>query len=403
MLSSATCQSLVGHAWQGSQHDLPGRIGEFVERSEGAFGDSASKLARQHTLIGFYLPWRTFTQQEKALQAMEGRGIGMLKMYLGLPASRLGASHPLKFCPECFTRDRDSHGVAYWHLAHQYPGVWICTEHGCVLLESNIKTTGVGRFLWHLPKLKSTQPLFGGSKPSPTSLAVITALSRLVCRASTLPPSTCIDYERLLHVYRRELRSQGLISDSGRLVLSKICEKYQATTVHFYFVPELSSLHQESVALQTQLRRQLNGPRPGTHPLRHLVFILVFFGDWSSFWDVYQSREGVQMMHDTPADLPAQSLTPTRRNTLKREKFLRLMTNDGYSASRAANEVGVDRHTGVVWATAQGLPTHSHFNYPPGTRMNLLKALKRGADIAQLAKKHAVSVQSVTQIGRAHV
>ena len=47
--------------------------------------------------------------------------------------------------------DLAKYGWRYWHLAHQYPGVWACAEHGTFLRESNIKATGVGRFQWHLP------------------------------------------------------------------------------------------------------------------------------------------------------------------------------------------------------------------------------------------------------------
>src|SRR3546814_18405991 len=73
-----------------------------------------------------------------------------IKGLLGLPASRIRANHPLKFCFLCLESDRRQSGVAYWHLTHQLPGVWICPAHNCFLLPSTHKATGVGRFLWYL-------------------------------------------------------------------------------------------------------------------------------------------------------------------------------------------------------------------------------------------------------------
>ena len=154
-LSRATCMALFGHPRNGSQHDFPGRVGEFVERTGGAFGISASDLITEHTVFRFYMAWCSEQATNAAINSMTGSGgIGALKMNLGLPSSRLRANHPLKFCPICLSQDKKMHGAGYWHLAHQYPGVWICLAHDCGLVESNIKATGVGRFDWHLPTLR---------------------------------------------------------------------------------------------------------------------------------------------------------------------------------------------------------------------------------------------------------
>src|SRR3546814_5850196 len=56
-----------------------------------------------------------------------------IKGLLWLPASRIRANHPLKFCFLFLESDRRQSGVAYWHLTHQLPGVWICPAHNCFL------------------------------------------------------------------------------------------------------------------------------------------------------------------------------------------------------------------------------------------------------------------------------
>lgn len=56
-------------------------------------------------------------------------------------------------------KDLSEHGWLYWHLPHQFPGVWVCPWHGRPLLTSKLKSTGVERFQWHLPDASSLEDM----------------------------------------------------------------------------------------------------------------------------------------------------------------------------------------------------------------------------------------------------
>ena len=49
-----TCLSLFGHPRQGSAHDIPIRVDEFTERTNGVFGDSQSVIL-ERTILPFFL------------------------------------------------------------------------------------------------------------------------------------------------------------------------------------------------------------------------------------------------------------------------------------------------------------------------------------------------------------
>ena len=186
-LSRATCLMLFGHPSSGSQHDFPSRIGELVERTRGLFGASPRNLIIDRTLLRFFIAWRSVQVVDEAVALMSGSGIGALKMTLGLPSSRLRANHPLKFCPLCLRQDKATYGVGYWHLAHQYPGIWICLTHDCGLIESTVKSTGVGRFQWHLPSIREAYPPFDIQILGTTGKTRLRSLAESISEASSLP------------------------------------------------------------------------------------------------------------------------------------------------------------------------------------------------------------------------
>ena len=398
MLSSATCRMLFGHSRQGAQHDFPGRIGEFMTRTHGVFGCSPESVIRDHTPIRFYLPWRSVVDTQNAIRAMTAGGIGALKMHLGLPSSRLRAHHPLKLCLDCLNADREQHGLAYWHLEHQFPGVWACIKHGSGLFESNLKTSGVERFLWQFPDIRQVYPSFERLKPSLKTLELIQALSSLITRASSVPSGMHFDYTRLFRVYRRTLREQGLISDADRIALRQVCARYQACTAQLVVIEELRGLHQGKMAVEAQLSRMLRGPRPDTHPLRHLVFILAFFENWETFWRAYQGHE---VSATDPLDKATRAPLMIKAGITFSENYkqvIRLMQEERYSATRAADQVGVARHTAIVWAIKEGLRTSTRSQQTADVRARMIASLQRGDDYKQIANSFEVSAQVITRL-----
>jgi hypothetical protein len=151
-LASITSSQLFGSATAGLRHDFPSRLNHFIAVSRGAWG-SVDELIQQGTVLPFYHPFISPEISDQVVDKMRGESVAYAKYLLGLPASRIGAAHPLKSCPVCRERDKAVDGVAYWHRNHQLPSVWACLQHGVLLQQAEVKTNLVGRLQWLLPEL----------------------------------------------------------------------------------------------------------------------------------------------------------------------------------------------------------------------------------------------------------
>ena len=163
-----TCRRFFGHAYQGSSHDFPARLNHFVGATKAELG-SAREIFWNRTLIPYYLATRGPLDRSRELGFARESGLGHVKARLGLLASRFGGAHPLKSCPSCESVDRETYGVAYWHLSHQYPGVWLCVKHAEPLRRSRLRAPGQGFAAWGLPEPEMRQPA-SKSGLSPTEL-----------------------------------------------------------------------------------------------------------------------------------------------------------------------------------------------------------------------------------------
>ncbi|HBZ82757.1 MULTISPECIES: TnsD family Tn7-like transposition protein [Brevibacillus] len=72
----------------------------------------------------------------------EGRGQGYGQEYIPWlmiqPANGVKNNKFLRYCTMCVDRDRLQYGIAYWHRAHQLPGVTVCHLHSSLLIDSNV-------------------------------------------------------------------------------------------------------------------------------------------------------------------------------------------------------------------------------------------------------------------------
>ena len=122
--SARSAEILFGGRRMGTHHDLPSALDAFVLWTEGRLG-AADHLARDHTLLRYYRPFVSATEVDAAVRVMRGPSVAHLKFRLGLLTSRFRADHPLKACASCMRADHVRSGWVYWHMQHQYPGVWI--------------------------------------------------------------------------------------------------------------------------------------------------------------------------------------------------------------------------------------------------------------------------------------
>ena len=386
----------------GIAHDLPSRVDEFVSRTDGALGDSRS-IIREHTLLAFYLPFLEPSAAEHAIEAMRGTTIASLKMALGLPATRLRVNDPLKACPSCMSNDRRTFSVAYWHLAHQYPGVCVWRTHGDALLRATVKSTGVGRFQWTLPSEDALEACVGSEVGGDSRLApVLRSLADAAHEVAHRPEGVPFDRARFISISIAKLQQRGLITASGRWHPEQIGLDLSAFLGQFAAVPELASLAMEPSAAVDMLRRLLSAKHAARHPLKYIVVGTWLFGNWLQHLDRHHaSPTSMTMLTRPPPRNEGRQAARNRPTAEIKARVLALLKLDHLAPSSAARRLGVDPHTAIAWAAQQGIKTTARpKKIDSQTRKRLIQGLERGRPKEVLAERFGISVGSVTRILR---
>ncbi|WP_374514459.1 TnsD family Tn7-like transposition protein [Niveibacterium sp.] len=396
-LASTTASILFGHAHGGTHHDLPTRLDEFARRTAGLLGDAVS-IGASRTMFRYYRTFLPADERGHVLDALRGPTVAHLKLRLGLLTSRFRAHHPLKACESCMREDADRHGSAYWHLAHQFPGVWTCTRHGDLLRESMFKATGVGRFQWHLPELSALQAWDTKQRAAlePRSERIV-ALSRLITTLVDASREVPIAPGRLTELYRMVLAERGWTTPSGSLRIARIAESFADYAGALRLIPELRALPESAAEAVRQLPRLLRPMRSGTHPIRHFVIIGWLFDGPQPFLDAYQATAKDVLRHAVVADgVQPMSLPASQLDVLRA-----LVANEGLSVTGAAHRLGVDVATAAAWAARCGItPSRRPKRLQAFALRDLITDLRGGLDKALAADRYAVSVSTVTRILR---
>lgn len=115
-------------------HDVPPRLARFVELTNGRLG-SAQAILSTRTVLGGHLPFLEEARRSAAIAALVAGDGARANLHLGLRASKMPSTHPLRFCEVCAAEDRATLGYARWRLVHQLPAVWMCDAHSTTLVE----------------------------------------------------------------------------------------------------------------------------------------------------------------------------------------------------------------------------------------------------------------------------
>ena len=390
--SAQTCQLIFGSARAGTHHDLPNSLGAFAQRTNALLGEVDS-IARERTLLKFYAAFAPQSETENAVVCMSSTSVAHLKLRLGILTSRFRANHPLKACPQCVEQDLRETGWAYWHLKHQFPGVWMCTTHKQPLLQSALKANGVERFQWLLPRLSELNP--ASVKPSETaSCSMLLSLAELIEHLVQSPAHQPLRLGKLHEIYRRELRQRGWIAGAASLRTGQIATAFLNYCEPLRRIPEFAALAEDEAGMVTQLGRLLRPPRSGTHPIRHLLLIHWLFGDAQRF-DCAMKSEGANNHAPTQDDV----LTALPVVDPRIDRLCSLIQEEGQSVRKAASLVGVDPQTALVWAAKAGIAiSRRPQKLSIDVRAKAIRNLRKGTDKEQVASLAGVSVGTISRL-----
>lgn len=394
-LAEQTTSTLFGHRRHGNQHDFPSHIKEFVDRVGPALGN-AEAIAGSRSILPFYLPLRTQAEINRAVAALTGAPIGVLKYQLGILTSRFRANHPLKACPACMDHDAAEFGNAYWHREHQFPGVWVCPIHQTALLEATVKSTGVERFGWSLPCSEKLKPATAATMSNET-VTLAFQLAQLVKAWSALPPNVQLDASVLSKTYQQALPGNHSSRQERKACRLQWAADFCSQIAPLRVLPELSGFPATPQSASLQIDRWIFNPRGNTHPLRHLSLILWLFPNWESFWRSYLKIASLPDVEKAPP-APKAAQPDSRRSAVINQ------LQAGKTVTAAAHAMAIDVNTAMAWAAKAGITVNRRPKKLKSEALpNLVEDLRLGLAKASAAQKHSVSIQTVTRILRSEV
>lgn len=288
---ATTSTAVLGLRKQFIKHDIPCGIAA-LEQTGFEYWGSAESILLNHTIFPLFVPFQNKIKIEDAIRTAKSDRMDSIKYRLGLISSGFGAEHPLKACPYCMHEDVHAHGIAYWHLTHQYPGVLICPRHQAWLMASTKSRRWSGRFEWSLPaeeyliEQASCQELW--SRP------VFLALADNVIDLAYIGRTTSFEPCAVAAAYRKAVfqgsRSASLFDRTEPLR-------------RFHLFESLPADKKSSESFVNQLVRT---PRRSIHPLKHLILIDWLFDDLHSFLEAYKAEvaRSAQQVASTPSQTP---------------------------------------------------------------------------------------------------
>jgi len=390
-LPEQTNMALFGQRRWGYQHDLPSPLNAFFTRTGGTMGH-ARAIARERTLLPFYLPHRSQDFAAEAYRAIEEPSSVMIKYRLGILTSRFRGNHPLKACPQCMLEDEHTQGTPIWHRTHQLPGVWVCPKHGLSLKQCTLKATGTSRFAWFLP----SEPILtnhNNVEPSPQDRKELFKFAQIAIEWTEMREGS-FSAESLSQTYRARILERYKRDSRNSLSAS-----FQAATGHLQVVDELKPLITSQSQASHVISKWVFAPHGNTHPLRHLSLIHWLFESWDDFLKTHaaaQSHEAISRptFHE--------ARRPERPDPVHQEAIARI--TNGESASSIAKNLKLSVQTVISWKVTLGIPNQRRPKVLKGDiYSSLVSLLKTGADKEVAAKKFDVSIQTITRVLRSEV
>lgn len=226
---------------------------------------SADELLYQNTLFSYYSPFLPHDRYQLVKKEMLHCVGSSLHMKMGLTANGVKNNNMLKYCPMCVKQDREVHGVAYWHRAHQLPGVSVCHKHSVILIDSRIPfASRRNKHEFHtLEKAATDDHEVAGDERS----------IQFACSSFNLLHAGYDPFglDSIKGVYMSRLQEMGLVYWSGRLKSQQIVSQF----TQFYgedFLRQKGSFISEDEE-DSWLHKVLRNEGYTIHPLRHLLLL----------------------------------------------------------------------------------------------------------------------------------
>lgn len=345
--AKTTSLRLFGTPTGGFLVDFPGRLDFFTSITRHLLGDTQT-LISEHTLLSLYGKFRSPAVIKEVCRLMCGNTVGRLKFILGLPASRAGARHPLKFCKQCAKKEADIKGNAHWWVRHQWPSVWACERHRSLLSTPAIEFDPTRRNVWLLPSDLRDDQIRCPADIANEFIDEIVALAELTQQLTASINPRYVP-EILWLVMLSGLREHGWISETGAILYDRIRDSLVGRFGWASSLPGLAFVGSVASPGYGFVAQALRKPRHPLHPSKYVVMIRLLFENSTRFLERYRQYASTEDIHGERTRI----LHPLR--VFRVEELSRLVTTEGHSLNRAATILGVHPGSVISWAKSAGI------------------------------------------------
>lgn len=238
-------------------------------------------IINKHTLFPFFSAFLSNERTSKNIQnIIDGEGRNIHSDY-GLTGSIVKATKPLTHCRKCMEEDIKKYGETYWHRVHQLPGVFVCPFHKVPLLTSLKELEGATQYQFVLPDeediLNSVRHDYNQEIIDQLYEYSIQANWLLNQSSGNLNSSIRERYSFFLEENNLHLRKGFVNQDKWKKVFKQ------------FFHPKVLELLNVSPDFTSKYNWVSNIVRacsPITHPLQHILTIMVLCGNLSKFFSI---------------------------------------------------------------------------------------------------------------------
>lgn len=389
--SAATCRALFDHPRLGSRHDFPCRLDQFCKATELALGDP-SDIVWRRSVLPYFIAFRP-SLAHQPLELAKAPSIGGAKFQVGLLTTGTRAHIPLRACSDCIGHDCEHYGVAYWHRAHQWPGVWACSEHGTPLLFANTKHNGTHRFHFVLPNTVEMLPI----EPC-ASISALVSLAQTIEEQVPHAPANIKPASEISSSISAALRALGFTHGS-RVAINDASEAFARFNQAFSTIPENSAFPTTHSAAQSILTRAISNRASQLSTIRQISVLCWVSNalhsakmDWPTATDF-----------DTDVATHKKSTLDASDNDGRTESEQRLIDAvlDGESVRSAADAQDIPLQRALEIASSSRVPyTRRPKTLTDDIRSQIVSLAKQGQTRKQIANKVTVSLPTVGRVIR---
>ena len=245
--------------------DLPSHLDVFADNVRAVWHVNANEIISTLTLAPFYLPFLEAEKAKLVIKSMKSICGDDIHTRCGIAASSIRQPKYLRYCPQCIEQQLSVYGERYWRRTHQLPGIEICSEHQCRLMDS-IHYLHPKNKHDYVPAISIVYPL----KAEPLECKKVELrVYELMRELMIIDNYRAFSFSQWTQFYQRLASQLGLKTgervDHGEIYnLLKVA--YSGTS--FYKFIDLNGHHDWLTSLFRKHRKSF-------HPIRHLMVVAV--------------------------------------------------------------------------------------------------------------------------------